>query len=451
MNVTLNKTDSVNATITVDITKTDYVNEVENSLKDLRKNAVIPGFRKGMAPSSFLRQKYGKSILVEEINKVVSKNLFDYIKENDLKVLGEPLPSEEQEKIDFDKQEDFKFIFDIGLSPEIAVKLSKKDNIPYYRIQASEEIINQQIEQMLYQFGGHVEVEEVEENDMVKGNLVELDENGEPKENGISFESGVLIPKYIKAEDEKVKFINTKLNNKVIFNPYKAYEGNEPELSSLLKIKKEEINDHTGDFSLEIKEITRYKKAEVNQELFDKAFEQGTVDSEAVFREKVKEDIDKQLSPESDYKFIIEVLDYLEEKTSKVQLPDAFLKRWLLASDEKRTPESVEEDYPKIIKDLKFHLIKEHLIEENKLTIEEGELQEYAKRFTRAQFAQYGMANIPDDLLEKYSQEMLNKKETYRSIGDKIFEDKLIVLLKEQVTLNIKDVTMDEFKELIKN
>ena len=449
MNVTLNKADSVNATITVEVAKADYVNEVENSLKDLRKNAVLPGFRKGMAPPSFLRQKYGKSVLVEEINKLVSKSLFNYIKENELNILGEPLPAEQQAEIDFDKKEDFAFTFDVGFSPEIDVKFSKKDVIPYYRIQATEDMIDKQIEQIVHQFGAHVEVEDVEDNDIVKGNLIELNENGEPKDNGINIENGMLIPMYMRNEEEKAKFIKANINTKIVFNPNKAYDGHETELASFLKIKKEEVSNYTGDFSFEIKEITRYKKAEINQELFDKVFEPGTVNSETAFREKVKEDIGKQLSPESDYKFIIDALNYFKEKISDLQFPDAFLKRWLLASDEKRTPESVEEDYPKIIEDLKSHIIKEKLIEKNNLTIEDGELQEYARRVTRAQFAQYGMPNVPDDLLEKYSQEMLNKKETYRSIGDKVFEDKLIVILKEKMVLETKDVTIEEFKELV--
>ena len=451
MNVTLNKADSVNATITIEIAKADYVNEVENSLKDLRKNATIPGFRKGMAPPSFLRQKYGTSILVEELNKLVSKSLADYIKDNELDLLGEPLPAESQETLDFDKQEDFTFIFDVGLSPEIDVKLTKDDVIPYYTIQVAEDMIDKQIEHFMNQFGSHGSVEDVEDNDMVKGNLVELDENGEPKEGGINHESVVLIPMFVKDADEKAKFINAKINSKITFNPNKAYEGHEVELSSFLKINKEEVQNYTGDFSLEIKEITRYIKAELNQELFDKVFEKGTVDSEKTFREKVKEDLSKQLTPESDYKFIIDAMKFLAERASGIQFPDDFLKRWLLVSNEKNTPESLEEEFPNIIKNLKFHIIKERLIEENGISIEEGELQDYARRMTRAQFAQYGMYEVPEDLLENYSQEMLKKKETYRSLGDKVFEDKLMIILKEQVSLDSQEITIEDFKLKIEN
>jgi len=448
MNVTLNKTDSVDANITIEVEKADYVNEVENSLKDLRKNTVIPGFRKGMAPPAFLRQKYGKSILVEEINKLVSKKLSDYITENKLDILGEPLPSKEQAEIDFDTQENFAFTFDIGLPPVIDVELTKDDRMPYYQIQVTDEMIDEQIEHFKSQHGSQELAEEVGSNDLVRGNLLELDENGEPKAHGITQNEAVLLPAYIKNEEEKAKFTNAKLHSTLVFNPYKAYNGNEAELMSFLKIKKEETPNHTGDFSFEIAEISHFKQAEINQELFDKIFEPGTVDSIEAFREKIKESLAQQLVSESDYKFILDARKLLEEKASGLQFPDAFLKRWLLVADPKKTPESLEEEYPKILEDLKFHLIKEHLIEENGITIDDSELQEYARRVTRAQFAQYGISNIPEDLLEKYSTDMLKKKETYRSLGDKVFEDKLIAVLKEQATLEHQEIGMEEFQKL---
>ena len=449
MNITLNKIDPVNATVTIDVAKEDYAAKVEKNIKDLRRNTVISGFRKGMVPQSRIQQMYGKSVLVEEINKLVVDKLFAYIKEEKLSVLGEPLPSaDEQEPLDFDKQKDYSFTFDLGLAPDINVKPAKKDKLPYYSIAVTDDMLDKQINNYKANYGTYEEVGEVEEKDMIKGPLTELDENGEPKTNGIRNEDAVLMSYYMKDEAEKAKFKNAKLNATIVFNPYKAYEGNAAELSSFLKIKKEEVNNYTGDFSLEIKEITRYKEAGMNQELFDKVFEPGTVTTEEAFREKTKEMIARQLTPESDYKFLIDARKYLEDKAGKLEFPETFLKRWLLTSSSKRTPESLEEDFPKIIEDLKFHLIKEKLVKDYEIKVEEADIREAAKEATRAQFAQYGMANMPDQLLDNYAQEMLKKEESVQNLIDKSIEKKLIDVLKENLTLEPKTITVEEFQKL---
>jgi len=449
MNITLNKVDSVNATLTIDVAKEDYATEVEKKIKDLRRNAVFPGFRKGMVPLSRIQQMYGKSVLIEEVNKLVIDKLYDYIKEEKLNVLGKPLPSDgEQKPLDFDNQEDYSFTFDLGLAPDINVKLSKKDKLPYYSIEVTDDMIDKQINNYKANYGTYEEVEEVEGKDMVKGTLTELDENGEPKTDGIRNENSVLMSYYMKDEGEKAKFEKAKLNTTIIFNPYKAYEGNTAELSSFLKIKKEEVNNYTGDFSLEIKEITRYKEADMNQELFDKVFEPGTVATEEDFREKTKEMIARQLAPESDYKLLIDARKYLEDKAGKLEIPEAFLKRWLLASSSQRTPESLEEGFPKTMEDLKFHLIKEQIVKDYEIKVEEADIREAAKEATRAQFAQYGMSNIPDHLLDNYVQEMLKKEESVQNLIDKSVEKKLIDVLKEKLTLEPKPITVEEFQKL---
>ncbi|GHU80300.1 trigger factor [Bacteroidia bacterium] len=452
MNVTLNKVDPVNATVTVDVAKEDYAKEVEKSIKDLRRNAAIPGFRKGMVPLSRIQQLYGKSVLVEEVNKLVVNKLFEYIKEEKLNVLGEPLPSaEEKEPLDFDKQEDYSFTFDLGLSPHIDIKLSKDDQLPYYSVEVTDEMIDRQIDNYKANYGTYDSVEEIEGKDMAKGVLIELGENGELTEESIYIGDAILMPHYMKDEEEKAKFMGAKINTTIVFNPYKAYEGSEAELSSFLKIKKDEISNHTGNFSFEITEITRYKEAEINRELFDKVYEPETVTTEEAFREKTKEIIAQQLTPESDYKFLIDVRKYLETKAGQLKFPEAFLKRWLLTSSSERTPESLEEDFPKIIEDLKFHLIKEQLIKDYEIKVEDIDIREAAKQATRAQFAQYGMSNIPDQLLENYSQEMLKKEETVHNLIDKSVETKLTGLLKEKLTLEPKTVTVEAFQKLFED
>lgn len=449
MNVTLNNIDLVNATIKVEVVKADYVNEVDKTLKNLRKTAVVDGFRKGMVPQSRIQKLYGKSVLVDEINKLVSNKLYDYIRENKLNILGEPLPGAgEQKPLDFDNQEDYEFTFDIGLAPEVSVNLSKSDKLPYYNIEISDEMIDKQINSFKANYGTYDQVEEIEGKDMAKGLLAEMDEEGKLKENGIRIEEAVLMPSYMKDEEEKNKFMGAKKNSVILFNPYKAYEGNEVELSSFLKIDKENVKDYTGDFSFEIKEITRYKEAEINQDLFDKVFEAGSVNSEEEFRAKIKEMISQQLLPESNYKFLLDARKLLEEKTADMQFPDEFLKRWLLASNTERTPESLENDYPRIIEDLRFHLIKEQLVKDNDIKVEPDDIKEYARQATRAQFAQYGMTNIPDQLLDNYSQEMLKKEETVRGLVDKAVEDKLVNVLKEKFTLDVQEITVEDFQKL---
>ena len=449
MNVTLNNIDPVNATLKVEVAKGDYEKEVKKGLKKIQETASIPGFRPGKVPASRVQAMYGKSVLVDEINKIVSDQLYTYIRENKLNILGEPLPSKEEQKpLDFDNQEDYEFTFDLALAPEINVKLTKRDKLPYYNVEVPADMIDGQVMNYKANYGTYEQAENIEGKDMAKGLLIELDENGQPKENGIRIEEAVLMPSFMKDETEKAKFMNAKLSTTVIFNPHKAYEGNEAELSSFLKIQKENIAEHTGDFSLEIKEITRYKEAEMTPQLFDKIYEPGTVKTEEEFRNKIKDSIALQIKPESDFRFLLDARKKLEKKAGDIQFPDEFLKRWLLASNPERTEESVEEDYPKIIEDLKFHLIKEQLIKENNIKVEKEDILIYAKRTAQAQFAQYGMANVPDHLLDNYAQEMLKKEETVRNLIDKAVEDKLIETLKEQTTIEPKNVTVEEFKEL---
>ena len=449
MNITLNNIDPVNAVLKIEVVKADYAEDVEKNLRNLRQKASIPGFRVGKVPMSVVQRMYGKSALVEQVNKVVSNNLYDYIRNNNLNILGEPLPNEtEQKEVDFDTQEDFEFIFDLGLAPEIKVKLTKKDKLPYYTIKVEDELVDKQLENYKANYGSYAEAKKVEGKDMVKGLFVELDENGQPKENGILIENAVMMHSYMKDKIEKKKFTGAKLNTVITFNPFKAYEGAEIELSSLMKIKKEEVKDHTGDFTFEIQEITRYKEAELNQELFDKVFEPGTVTTEEEFRQKVRETLAIQYTPDSDYKFLIDARKVLTKKAGKVEFPDAFLKRWLVASNEERTPESVETDYPKIIEDLGFHLVKEALVKENELKVEENDLMEYAKKAVIAQFAQYGIPNVPEDIQENYAKDMLKKEEAVRNLIDKVIEDKFTGWLKTSVTLDTKEVTVDEFRKL---
>lgn len=448
MNVSLKNIDAVSGIVKLEIVKADYAEQVEKSLRNFRQKANVPGFRKGMVPMGMVKKMYGKHVLVEEVNKLVSENLFSYIRENKLNILGEPMPNEsEQKPINFDTQEDFEFCFDVALAPEINIALSKGDKLPYYEVAIDDEMLNQQIDAYTANFGTYDKVDEVEEKDMVKGTVAEL-ENGSPKEGGIVVEDAVLMPAYMKDEAEKAKFVGAKVNSVVVFNPNKAYEGAEAEIASFLKVDKEAVAGITGDFSFEITEITRHQKAEMNQELFDKVFGEGVVTSEEEFKNKIKDALTDQFTPQSDYKFLLDAREVLVQKAGEMKFADDMLKRWLVAANENTTAEKVEEDFPKMIEDLKYQLIKENLVKSNNLKVEDADIEAFAKRVAQAQFAQYGMLSVPEDVLANYAKDMLKNKQTLQNIIDRAVEEKLAAWLKEQVELDVKEVSTEEFGKL---
>lgn len=448
MNISLKNNDAVSGIIKLEIVKADYADQVEKSLRSFRQKANVPGFRKGMVPMGMVKKMYGKHVLVEEVNKLVSENVYNYIRESKINILGEPLPNEtEQKEINFDTQEDFEFCFDVALAPEIKISLDKNDTLPFYQVAVDEEMVEKQVEAYLSNFGSYDKVEEVEDKDLIKGTVAEL-ENGSPKEGGIVVEEAVLMPAYIKEEEEKAKFIGATNNSVIVFNPNKAYEGAEAEIASFLKVDKAAVAGITGDFSFEISEITRHKGAEMNQELFDKVFGEGVVASEEEFKAKIKETLAEQFTPQSDYKFLVDARSILVQKAGELQFAENLLKRWLLVANEKNTKEKIEEEYPTIIEDLKYHLIKEQIVKENNLKIEDADVENFAKRVAKAQFAQYGMLSVPEDVLANYAKDMLKNKETVQNIVDRAVEEKLAGWLKEQVSLEVKEVSAEEFGKL---
>jgi len=402
-----------------------------------------------MVPMSMVKKMYGKSVMAEEVNKLASENLFKYIRENNLNILGEPLPSEtEQKEINFDTQEDFEFVFDVALAPEINIELNKKTKVPFYEVKIDDEMVDKQIESYRANFGSYDDgADNVKEKDLVKGTVAEL-ENGSPKEGGIIVEDAVLMPMYIKDDAEKAKFIGATKNSMIVFNPNKAYEGAESEIASFLKIEKAQVAETTGDFSFEINEITRHKPAEIDQELFDKVFGEGVVADEAEFRTKVKEQIAEQFAPQADYKFMMDIREVLLKKAGELTYADDILKRWLLVANEKNTKEKIEDEYPQIVEDLTYHLIKESLVKKNEIKVEDADVEDLAKKVAKSQFAQYGMMSVPEDVLANYAKDMLKNEETLRNVIDRAVEDKLATWLKERVKLDAKEISVDDFNQL---
>ena len=445
MNISLQNVDKVSAVLTVQIEKADYQEKVEKSLKTLRQRVNMPGFRKGMVPMALIKKQYGTSVLVEEVDKLMQEKVGEYIRENNVNMLGTPLPKENN--VNFEADENFEFSFDIALAPEFNVELSNNDTVDYYDINVTDEMVDQ-VKMYTQRTAKYDKVEEYQENDMLKGLLAELDENGNTKEGGLQVEGAVMMPTYMKNDDQKAIFNGAKTNTVLVFNPATAFDNNEAELASLLKIKKEEVANYKGNFSFQIEEITRMIPGDLNQELFDQVLGEGKAHSEEEFRAQIKETIAKQFEADSDYKFLIDVRNYVVNKIGKLEFADELMKRIMLENNKEKGEEFVAEHYEKSLEELTWHLIKEKLVAANNIKVEQADITNMAKEATRAQFAQYGMINVPDELLENYSKEMLKKRESVEALVNRVVEAKLSEILKGQVTLNHKAVSAEEFNKM---
>ncbi|WP_294072947.1 trigger factor [Proteiniphilum sp. UBA1028] len=450
MKSTLNKTDEVNGTIVIELEKADYQENVDKSLNQFRQRANIPGFRQGKVPKSLIQKLYGKAVKADEINKIVTDEVGNFIRDNKLKILGEPLPDNSDEKlVDLENDEILKFYFDVALTPEFDLPLDKSVELTCHKVLLEENLLDEQMDAYKKNYGTYLSVEdEAKDTDLIKGTLTELSDS-EDKDNLQVIENAILMPSYIKDEEIKSSFTGSKAGDKVVFNPKKAYDNNEAEIASLLQTTKDKVKNIDSDFSLEIKEVTRYQEAEMNQELFDRVLGEGVVTTEEEFRTRIKSELEKQFKPNADHLFIHEARDIIVEKMKEVKFPDEFLKRWLLETGENRTSEQVEDDYPKILEDLKFHIAKQKIAEENNISVEFADIEALAAEVAKAQFAQYGMTNLPADVLQNYTKSMLEKEETVQNLYDKATEDKIIDWLKENVTVIEKEISSKEFNDLM--
>ena len=448
MNITFEAPDKINGLMTITLESADYQPEVDKTLKDYRKRANIPGFRPGQAPMGMIKRQFGTSVKVDAVNKILGEKLYDYVRENKIQMLGEPLPSEQQEALDFESDQPLTFKFDIAVAPEFEAKLSGKDKIDYYNITVDDKMIDQQVEMYQSRSGHYDKVEQFDADlrDMLKGDLREVGKDG-----GIEVSDAVLMPQYIKVDDQKKLFDGCKLGDIITWNPRKAYPESDVELSSLLKIQKEDIKDHEGDFTFQITEISRFVKAELNQELFDQTFGEGTVKSEKEFREKIAAIISQQFKADADYKFLLDVRAHMEKKVGKLEFPEAILKRVMKNNnkDRKDVEEFVEKNFDASIKELGWHLIKEQLVAAQEIKVDDNDLKQVAKEAARAQFAQYGMSNVPDEYLDNYAQEMLKKRENAEGLVDRAVDVKLTAALKNVVKLNEKDITLEDFQKML--
>lgn len=448
MNISQQNNDDLTATITLTVEKGDYAENVEKTLKEHRRNAQMPGFRKGKVPLGIIKKQYGMAVQMDEVNKLISSELQKYLDEADFKILGEPLPSEKQEQIDFDTQEKFDFLFDVGISPDVDIELTDKDTVVMYEIKPGEDDVENKLKQYTSQFAEMTNPETAEERDMVRGDVAQIDADGNVVEGGILKEGAVLMPERV--EDKKVKgeFVGAKVGDNVVFNPLKAM-GSDVEVSSFLGIDKKEVVD--ADFKFTVTEITRYVDSELNADLFKKVYPDEDIATEEDFRKHVEEDVKSSLKGESEARFEWDARDYVIDKLKDVAFPEAFLKRWITLSNKDKEDfdaDKFEAEFPKVLDDLRWQLAAGVIAKKAELKIEAGDPMETAKRMAAQQFAMYGMANLPEQYYEDYAKKMLEDQQQMESIINKTMNDKVVVHIKETVKLKTKKVSMDDFKKL---
>lgn len=450
MNITLEKIDAVTGLITVEMEKADYAERVTKALKDFRKKANMPGFRPGQAPMGMLKQRFGEGITVEEVNKLLSEKLYGYIREQKLNVLGEPLPNaDKQMDIDFKTMDHFSFTFDVAFAPEFDAKLSADDTIDFYHITVDDAMVEKQVSMEASRAGDYAKVDTYEDKDMVKGTLTELTADGQPLEGGIAVEGAVMLPQYMKDDEEKARFVGAKVGDVLTFNPSKAYNS-DVELSSLLKITKEEAAEKKSDFQLQIAEITRFTPAPIDQKLFDRVLGEGKAKSEEEFREATRQTLSRQFESDSEFKFMLDLRAYLIGRIGQLTYPEAMLKRVALLGNKDLTEEKLGETFPQQLEALTWQLAKDQLTEQFGIKLEQADVMATAKQMTRLQFAQYGMANVPDEALTQYAGEMLKDKHQAEGIVERTLETKIAAAAKALVKLNEKEVSLDEFNKMFK-
>jgi trigger factor len=447
MNITKENTDKLNAILKLKVEQKDYSERVDKVLKDYRRQARVDGFRPGMVPMGIIKKMYYTPVLVDEVNKLVSESIFSYLKEEDVRILGEPLPHKDQDqKVDFEKDTEFEFMFDLGLAPELNLEVSVKDKVPSYKIKVDKKQQDEYKDQLLQRYGEFKAVDKASDNELIKGTLVKVDKEGNEVENGIRVENVSMSLEMMKDDDQKVLFSGVAGGDEVVFDVKKAFP-NDTELASLLKIDKTEVAMIEGTFKCSIDEVNKFEKAELGQEFYDKVYGEGEVKTEEEFTKRVSEEISLNYERESEYRFMVDAREVLIKK-AKIDLPVEFLKRWMVETNEQLSEEQVNEDFTKYEGDFRWQLIKEFLLKQQDIKVSEEEALEAAKGMALNQYMQYGISNVPDDYLENYAREMMSKPEEARKFYEQKGEEKLIEYIKSTVKLDEKEVSSEKFRKL---
>lgn len=449
MKVSFENPDKINGLLTITVEEDDYKADVEKTLKDYRKKANIPGFRPGMAPMGLIKRQFGMSVKADAINKVLGEQLDKAIKDNNIKMLGEPLASEKQEPQDLEKGAPYTFMFDIACEPEFDIKLDENDTIDYYDITVDDALIDRQVEMFASRNGNYAQAEVYTDGDTLKGDLRELDADGNTLEGGLTAEGAMISPSFIKADDQKKLFDGCKPGDIITFNPRKAYPENDTEIASLLHIEKDQVAEHTGDFSYQITEVSHFEKHAVDQELFDLTFGKDAVKDEKEFRQKIAEGLKQQLTTDEDFKFLKDVRKYAEDKVGQLTYPDTLMKRILKQNNKDKDDAFIEKNYEPSLKELTWSLIRNRLAEQAQVKIEDEDVKNAARETARIQFAQYGMSSVPEEYVNNYADELLKKRETVNQFAERAIDVKLTAALKDTVKLNKKAISLDDFNNMM--
>ncbi len=449
MKVDYAKIDEVNGEITVTLEEKDYADKVKKQLKEIGKNHAESGFRPGHVPAGLIQKKYGAAVKYDIINKEVGNAVFDYIKENKLHVLGNPVP---QQNEDFSiEASDFTLKFKVGIAPEFDTHVNKDLHVPYYTIQVSDEMIDNQDQQFSRRFGKQESGETVDATALVKGVITELDENGQPKENGVVVENGIVSPQYFKSEEQRELFMGKKVGDVVKFNPAATCDANATEMASMLNIDKGEVDAHKGDFNMEIKEIIVLKPAEHNQEFFDMVFGADKVHSEEEYRAALKDMISAGLRNDSNYRFTIDARNAIASAIGELQLPDEILKDFLKSQNEALNNENIDEEYTRLRPELEWELEKEAIASQLDIKVDEEDLKNTARMMAQSQFAQYGMANVPAETIDRYASDILKDEKARNQVYNQTVDMKLYNGIRASVSVDEKEVNVEEFNDLFRN
>ncbi|MBR3101937.1 MAG: trigger factor [Muribaculaceae bacterium] len=446
MNVNFEKIDPVNATLTISFVEEDYKSDVKKNLSEIGMRRPLKGFRPGHVPAALLEKMFGTQVLSDVIDRKVSRALTDYIIQNHVRILGEPMLDKDT-KVDLTKEKEFSFKFDMGLEPEFDLTVDKSVSVPYYTIQVTDEMVDKQNATFRRRYGKQVPGEVAAEDSMIRGSLVELNEDGTEKENGIKAERTIIAPKYLSDDEQKAKFVGAKVNDTIVYNPSVAVAGNINELAAMLNVDKENA-DVKSDFALTVNEILVNEDAELNQEFFDNALGKGQATNEEEYLAKVKDLLAAQLKNDSNYRFTLDVEEKLRQLAGDLPLPEEFLKRFLLQRTEGQDASKVEEQFPETKKQLQWQIIKEKVAQQLNVKVEVEDKLRLARYFAAQQFAQYGMSNLPDDVLDNYAHKLLEDERSSNDIETRALEDKLFAAIKDAVTLDEKSVSVDEFNKL---